>query len=113
MKKVICAVGIICVILGFALFVSANIEIATNSRYTWTRPYTSYEMEVLIAKYVGIGLLISGIIDLILTAISTVYTTKTIQDKNANPETFLVCPVCHCKTMKGAAFCPSCGYKYV
>lgn len=112
MKKVVCVVGVICVILGFALLVSANIEIATNSRYTWERPYSNYEMEVLTVKYAGIAILISGAIDVILTVISTIYTAQTIQDKKEDSKAFLVCPACHCKTMQGATFCPNCGHKY-
>lgn len=113
MKKVICVIGIICAVAGFAMLLSANLEISSNSRYTWSRPYTSYETKVIMMKYLGIFLLISGIIDVILTVISTAYTSRTIQDNKGNPSEFIVCPQCHCKTMKAIELCPNCNYRFI
>lgn len=112
MKKVICVMGIVCAIMGFVLMVSANIEINTNSHYTWERPYTSYEKKILTTKYAGIVLLISGATDIILTVVSTVYTARTVQNVVDNQSEFLVCTSCRCKIIKGTVFCPNCGHKF-
>lgn len=113
MKKVICVIGIICVVVGFVMLLSANLEIASNSRYTWDKPYTSYEAQILMVKNLGILLLISGVIDVILTIISTAYTSRTIQDSKGTPSEFIVCPQCHCKTLKGIELCPNCNYRFL
>lgn len=109
MKKVICVLGIIGVMIGFALLVSANIEIDTNSHYTWRRPYTEYEMQVLAIKNIGIALLVSGAIDVILCGISSWYTSKTIQSTSAAQSSFVVCQGCQCKLSKELMYCPNCG----
>lgn len=112
MKKVICAIGVICLAIGLAMWVSSNMEIAAHTRYTWEKPYTQFEAQVLATKYIGIVLLISGAVDILLTIISTAYTSRTIQDKQGNPAEFLICPKCHCKTITGNASCPNCNYKF-
>ena len=73
-------VGTIETIVGFTCFMVAQMEISSNSRYTWSRPYTSYEAQVLMTKWVGIALLISGIVWLGLKVYQTRYINSHVQE---------------------------------
>lgn len=126
--------GSVELVVGFILFVFAQIEIYGNSRYTWERPYTEYEAQVIITRWIGIVLLIWGIATIILKLIQTVYVNNHTQDINpltqnggaircANCGLSLaanvkICPRCgqppssfYVNPMERDRFCPACGYK--
>mgnify|MGYP004463093753 FL=1 len=70
MKKII--MWIICIInliLGIALLGAAQWEIATNSRYSFERPYTQYEIQIILYKWAGILFIVTGIILLVMNII--------------------------------------------
>ena len=70
MKKII--MWIICIanfIFGIALFGAAQWEIATNSRYSFERPYTQYEIQIILYKWAGILFIVTGIILLVMNII--------------------------------------------
>ena len=70
MKKII--LWIICIVslvLGITFFVSAQWEIATNSYYSFKKPYTQYEIQIIIYKWAGILFIIAGILMLIMRII--------------------------------------------
>ena len=76
-EKIGWIVGLIEVFAGFAFFLVAQTEISSNSRYTWRRPYTDYEQQVIMTKWIGLILLIVGIIFAIIFSIPSI--TKGIQ----------------------------------
>lgn len=113
MGKVAWIVDIIFVVIGFVLFATAQAEIASNSHYTWTSPYTSYEAEVLRAKYMGIILLVVGLPGL----------ARKLYDKKMLEKTrkecaqyylrggFVVCSNCGLTVLGEAEVCPCCNEK--
>lgn len=107
-KIVFGIIGGICCIIGLACFIAAQVEINTNHYYTWTRPYTSYEAQVIITRIVGIGLLISGIIDLVLVFASIIYTHSTVQDINCQKMISTPCPTCGIQLGTAVNICPRC-----
>ena len=77
MKKtigwIICVIDLI---VGFSLFIAAQLEISTNSRYTFHKPLTKYELQVISFKWVGILLIVCGIFELVVKLIQKNYGHK-------------------------------------
>ena len=109
--KFIWIIGILETIIGFVLFVSAQVEISVNSAYSWRQPYTTYEAKIVMMKWIGIALLFSGIIWIGLKLYQKRYTSKHIQEVNqvikrggANK-----CPNCGLSLSADVKNCPRCG----
>lgn len=115
MKKIIgFIIGALMTFIGLVNVIIANIEISTARGYTFRPPYTEYEAGVIITKYIGIGLLIIGIIILLLMIVSQIYYSKNVQDISGTGNgrvNFISCPVCGCKTTMDSEYCPKCNYK--
>ncbi len=111
--KILWIIGIIEVIIGMAFYVTARVEIANNWRYTWTSPYTSYEMQVVMTKWIGLLLLVTGILLLGLKVYQTVYLNKHTQDVTAVTEKggAIKCEKCGLMISANAEKCPKCGTK--
>lgn len=104
-------IGTIETIIGFACFFVAQMEISSNSRYTWRKPYSSHEAQVLMTKWIGIAFLISGIVWLGLKIYQARYTNKHTQEMNPvvkNGGT-TKCLNCGLALTAGAESCPRCG----
>lgn len=108
MKKFYAISGAISSILGFILYLSARTTINANSRYTWSPPYTSYETEILTMKWIGIILLICGIIDLLLLVASQIYMNQNVQTLDNQLYQVTKCSNCGLQVRKTAVSCPRC-----
>ena len=106
-------VGTIETIVGFVFFIIAQIEISGNSRYTWTKPYTSYETQVLMVKWIGVLLLIYGIINLGLKVYQERYTEKHTQEMSSVVKRGgkSKCLNCGLALTADVECCPRCGKK--
>ena len=111
MKKIIGICGGISSIIGFVLYISAQIVISSNTRYTWRPPYTEFEAQHIAIKTIGIILLIAGLIDLSMLLISKFYVSKTQKDPTSNEVTTIRCPVCGLSVQKTTTTCPNCKTK--
>lgn len=115
MKKIIgFIIGALMTLIGFMNIIIANIEMSTARGYTFRPPYTEYEAGVIITKYIGIGMLIIGIIILLLMIVSKIYYSKNVQDMSDvgnGRVNFISCPVCNCKTTRDSEYCPKCNHK--
>lgn len=98
--------------VGLILFIAGYATQKDSYGYTWTPPYTSFEFSVLMTKYIGITILIIGIVVLILLIAKASYTSKNVKDIHGGSAEFLTCPICHCKTTLGSSECPNCHYKF-
>lgn len=109
--KFVWILGTIETIIGFALFWSAQMEISSNARYTWRRPYTSYEAQVIMIKWIGIILLASGIIWLCLKMFQLKYTNTHTQEITPVIEKggIITCPNCGLTLSADVENCPRCG----
>lgn len=109
--KLLWFIGILQVSIGSMLSISAQAEILTNSRYTWTRPYTSYETKIITSRWVGILLIISGIIWIGLKLFQIRYANKHIQEVSQSTKSgnIIKCPNCELTLSAGTANCPRCG----
>ncbi len=108
MKKLYGIMGAISSIIGFIFTISAQIVIESNTRYTWSRPYTQFEAQTLLVKWIGLAMLISGLIDIALIVISKVYTDKNIKDTNIQRFADITCPHCGLRVSKSTNVCPKC-----
>ena len=108
MKKLYGIIGTICSIIGLILTLAAQTVIWSNTRYTWSRPYTQFEAETLSVKWIGIVLLISGIIDILLIVISKIYADKNIKDATIQEFADIICPNCGLRVSKTTNVCPKC-----
>lgn len=112
MKKVIgWVISLFELVVGLVLFVMAQSEISTNSWYTWRQPYTSYEAQVIMMKWIGIILLISGIIWIALLLFRVIYTNKHTQDITVLTQKggSLQCVNCGLAVAANLSICPRCG----
>lgn len=82
-KQITYAIIFVCTILGtssllFGIyrFKRAQNEIATNTNYTWSEPFTEYEKKVFFYRSIGLGCTVIGLIVLIIIAISIIYIRK-------------------------------------
>lgn len=103
--------GALDTVVGFILLVAAQMEISSNPWYTWRKPYTSYEAQVLMVKWVGILLIVCGLIWLGLKVYQTRYTSNHIQEINPITKTggAIQCPNCGLTLSAGVGQCPRCG----
>lgn len=108
MKKFKLILGGISTFIGFVMFLYGQTTIATNSRYTWTKPFTEFEAQTLIVKNIGICLLVCGILDLLLVAFSAYYTSKTTKDSNDIGVIAKKCPSCGLSVHHLTKICPKC-----
>lgn len=115
MKKAIgYIIGAIMTFIGFINIIIANIQISTTRGYTFKPPYTEYEAGVIITKYIGIGMLVTGILILLLMIVSKIYYSRNVQDISDignGKANFISCPVCNCKTTSDSEYCPKCNNK--
>lgn len=115
MKKVIgYIIGALLAFIGFISIIIANTQISLSSGYTFRPPYTEYEAGILTTKYIGIGMLIIGIIILLLMIVSKIYYSKNVQDISDvgnGKVNYISCPVCNCKTTSDSKYCPKCNHK--
>lgn len=104
-------IGIFVTVVGFLLFVMAQSEMSDNSRYTWSEPYSSYESQVIMMKWIGFILLISGITYFVLKWYQTIYTNKHVQDVNSVTKSEGTVNCCHCglTVLADTKKCPRCG----
>lgn len=110
-RKIGWIIGTIETIIGFVCFFVAQMEISSNSRYTWQKPYTSYEAQVVMTKWIGIIFLISGIAWLGLKVYQTRYTDKHTQEINpvVKKGGTTKCLNCGLVLTADAKSCPRCG----
>ena len=106
-------IGTLETIVGFVFFLNARIEISSNSWYTWRQPYSSYEAQVLMVEYIGIILLVCGIVDLAFKVYHTRYTNKHIQeiDQVVKNGGIIKCSNCGLTLAANVENCPRCGQK--
>lgn len=109
--KLLWILGGIEIWLGFSLLVAAQITIYDNPHYTWRRPYTSFESETILLKWIGIALLIFGIIDIALKIVQTRYKNNHIQEMSdsGGHAYSKVCPGCGLSVSSDLTKCPRCG----
>lgn len=110
MKKFKMVSAIISLIIGFAFYMAAKVTISTNSRYTFTKPYTKFEIETLTYKWIGIFLLVFGIIDIVLLVIAK-RREATFEDPNnlgKRPTNTVKCPNCGLTISATTRVCPKC-----
>jgi len=106
MKTLKLVLGSISCIAGLILFFMAEMEKSSSWGYTWRPPYSSYESQVLMCRWIGIALLVCGAIDLILCMISAKYTSDKIQDVN---QVYITkCPSCGIRLDSEVKICPKC-----
>lgn len=109
--KILWILGTVQAVIGFALFLTAQLEISGNPWYTWHRPYSSYEAQIIMMKWIGIILLISGISILGLKLYQLRYTSTHTQE--ITPVTkrggSITCPGCGLTLSANIATCPRCG----
>lgn len=109
MKKFKLIIGSIFSFLGFVFIVAAQSVISSSYRYTWRPPYSQFEAQTLILKWIGIFFLICGLLDLALVLFSKIYTQKTVQDPTSNQTTTVKCPSCGLIVRDTTKTCPKCG----
>lgn len=76
-------IAVIMLISGFIMWIIATMEMEANTRYTWTKPYTSYEAQVIMVKWVGILFLVYGLLDIGLSLFKIAYTNRHSQESSA------------------------------
>lgn len=115
MKKIVgFIIGALMAFIGLVNIIVANIQINTTRGYTFRPPYTEFEAGVITTKYIGIGILIAGIIIMILMIVSKIYYSKNVQDVSSRGNSsvnFISCPACGCKTTDDSEYCMKCGNK--
>ena len=112
MKKTIgWIIYVIDLIVGFSLFIAAQLEISTNSRYTFHKPLTKYELQVISFKWVGILLIVCGIFELVVKLIQKNYTNKHMQESVIGTVNKIgnICPECALPITVDTIKCPRCG----
>lgn len=116
MNKVIgWIVCILDLIIGAVLFLAAQIEISTNSRYTFRKPLTNYETQVITMKWCGVIFLVSGIVWLIIKIFQSAYVNKHVQENMNNGAMYqkaTICPGCGLQVASSAVPCPRCGFVF-
>lgn len=95
---------------GFSLFQSAQSEISSNPWYTWRRPYSSYEQEVITTRWIGLVLLIAGLIFLLFRLFMTMYNNRHIEEATpmARKDGTIKCSVCGLELVANTKTCPRC-----
>lgn len=106
MKKATLIFGCISSFLGLVMVFIARIEMASNSRYTWTRPYSSYEAGFVLLQMIGILFLVWGVVDVLTYLFSVKYTSNKIQD--VNTISIIKCPKCGISLDSKTKICPKC-----
>lgn len=103
-------IGIIEGIVGMIVFALAQLEIWTNSRYTFTRPFTDYEINIIILKWVGILLILSAVCTFIMSIWQNYYSNKHIKDipSTAAGGGSKICPACGLTVSADISTCPRC-----
>ncbi len=107
MKKFKTILGSIGIIIGFALFLSAQMVISTSTRYTFERPLTQYEIQILSLKWFGILFIIFGVLDIILVILAKKKEAE-MQDPNDLTLNSGKCPNCGLLVSDGTKICPKC-----
>ncbi len=107
MKKIKTILGSIGIIVGFALFFAAQMDISTNTRYTFTRPFTQYEVQILSLKWLGILFMVFGVLDIILVVLAKRKEGE-MQDPNNLTFSSGKCPNCGLLVSDGTRICPKC-----
>lgn len=97
--------------IGFVVFIVSQTEISNNTSYTWRPPYTTYETQVVITKWVGILILISGICWFALLLFQAMYTNKHTQDitELTSKGGAVKCQSCGLSIAANISVCPRCG----
>ena len=97
--------------IGLVLFLSARLEIASASWYSWTPPYTEYEAKILTINWIGLILLISGLLSVCVRIFKIAYTKKHVQDINSITQKngTLTCAHCGLNVTADVQTCPRCG----
>lgn len=109
--KFVWLLSVLEIVIGFVLFLPAQIEISSNSWYSWRSPYTPYEVRIIMAKWIGILFLISGIIWLCLKIYQFKYTDSHIQEITPakGKGGTVKCPNCGLSLSSNVESCPRCG----
>ena len=104
-------IGTIETIIGFIFFIISQVEVSSNSGYTWSKPYSTYEAQVIMLKWIGIILFISGIFWFILNLCQSSYTNKHTQEVNKITKKggVLKCSNCGLTFTASTKQCPRCG----
>lgn len=107
LKKFKTILGSISLIVGFAFFLTAQMVISTTEKYTFTKPFTKYELQILSYKWIGIVLIISGILDIILVVLA-----KKKEAEMKDPSNLTIssvrCPNCGLTLSSSTKVCPKC-----
>ena len=106
MKSLKLVLGYISSIVGIVMIICARMEMGSNSRYTWTPPYTQYEAGVVVVQWIGIFLLFCGIIDVVVAIVAQKYTSDNIRDIDTH--TVVKCPGCGISLDSETKVCPKC-----
>ena len=99
------------IVIGLVLFLSAQVEISSNPWYSWRRPYTPYEAQIILVKWIGIFLVISGIVWLCLKIYQLRYTDAHTQEISPTEGKggIVKCSNCGLTLSSAAESCPRCG----
>lgn len=108
MKKINAILGSIMGIVGMIMFFFAQSEIASNGRYTWEKPYTEFEVQVLSCRLIGILFIIMGVIDVALFIAQRIYINKTVQEIDSFQTSVMLCPKCGLRISENTRICPKC-----
>ncbi len=113
--------GAFMTICGFIATNEANATIDSNWwRYTWSPPYSNFEQKTLFIKYLGILLIICGVVDVIVALVKYLIDshsncTTASADKKNNIKTvescdmFTICSKCGEMNGKNNMHCFKCG----
>ena len=101
---------------GAIMYIWAKWKIETDVYYTWTQPLSSYETRVLCFKYIGIILVVFGIVSIVYKLFcgsnkkSNDFTTEEVL-KGSEKKKMHFCTNCGAKLKEEDKFCPACGKK--
>lgn len=75
-QKILFFISLVMLIAGFIMWVTAQMEISSNARYTWQKPYSTYEAQIILIKWIGILFFICGLLDVGAALFKIIYTNK-------------------------------------
>lgn len=98
-------------VVGFLMFIVAQAEISSNGGYTWSPPYTSHEASVITMKWIGILVLLTGLVGIGLMLFRNYYLNRHVTDTKpiSQSGSKVRCPECGLMVLSGVKKCPRCG----
>lgn len=109
--KIIWLIGIIALVIGVPVFMDAQDKISNNPFFTWSRPYTSYEEQVMQSRWFGIMLIVLGVVCIGSEVYRKIYTNKHVKnvDQLMQKGGYVKCADCGLAISADVKVCPRCG----